>query len=197
MTDLSSRAGWRMLAATAAITIGAAVGVTGATDASPGGPAPASMHMCPDTGPCRAFPGRLVIPTNALARTSDITPSERGLRWANTGGRVLFTVPRPLDYRGGPVRVVLFHCVSGDDEGTLRFGFTSVNLRAGGGYETYGGNSTGALPANADTHYEQWAVLAPEGGGFSGTGPWWHVEINRNSTYSGPLQLINVLVEYR
>lgn len=152
-------------------------------------------RLCAPIGPCAVYPRRLVIPAEALGRSAGFTAVTRGLRWSGTG-TVSFAIPRPLDYRGGPVRVVVFHYIPGDAEGTVGFNFTPVSLRAGGGYETYGGNTTTVVPANSDTHYEQWSRLAPEGGGFSGGGAWWSVEINRTGTFEGDTVLLTVLVEY-
>ncbi|MFC0676742.1 hypothetical protein ACFFGH_02595 [Lysobacter korlensis] len=151
-------------------------------------------RLCPAVGPCALYPRRLVIPAEALGRSGAISPAERGLNW--TGGYTSFVIPRPLDYRGGPVRVVVFHYIPIDDAGTVGFSLTPVSLRAGGGYETYGGNVTALVPANSDTHYEQWAQLAPVGGGFSGAAPWWSVEIHRAGTFTGRIVLLTVLVEY-
>lgn len=158
-------------------------------------PGTSPVHECPGVGPCAAYPKRLVIPANALGRSGAITATMRGLNW--NSGTASFTVPRPLDYRGGPVRVVLFHYIPGDAEGTVGFRLTPVSVRAGGGYETYGDNVTPLVPANSDTHYEQWSPLAPEGGGFSGSGDWWSVEIQRTGTFAGNTVLLTVLVEYR
>lgn len=166
--------------------------------AAPASAAPPELRpiprLCPAVGPCALYPRRLVIPAEALGRQGSITPTVRGLSW--TGGTASFVIPRPLDYRGGPVRVVLFHYIPIDDEGTVGYSLTPVSLRAGSGYETYGGNVTSLVPANSDTHYEQWARLAPEGGGFSGAGAWWSVEIQRIGTFTGRNVLLTVLVEY-
>ena len=155
-------------------------------------------RLCAPVGPCALYPRRLVIPAEALGRIGTIERDMRGLRWNGAGrsGVTSFTIPRPLDYKGGPIRVVLFHHVPGDAEGTIGFALTTVNVKAGGPYETYGGNATALIPAHADTHYEQWAPLAPEGGGFSGAGAWWSVEISRLGTFADPTVLLTVLVEY-
>lgn len=175
--------------------LGAALCLLAAVPASATPVFPRPMpRICPVVGPCAAYPRRLVIPAEALGRTGAITPTGRGLSWTN--GMASFAIPRPLDYRGGPVRVVLFHYIGGDAEGTVGYALTPVNLHAGGGYETYGGNVTSVAPANSDTHYEQWTRLAPEGGGFSGAGAWWSVEIQRIGTFTGNNVLLTVLVEY-
>jgi hypothetical protein len=154
------------------------------------------LRLCPPTGECRLFPKRMVIQANALGRTPSIVASNRGLLWPSASGYVTLAVPRPIDYRGGAVRVGVFHYVNGGGEGTVGMRMTPVGLRPGGGYETYGDGVTPLVPANYDTHYEQWLVLPTESTGFSGSDLWWHVKIGRYGTYDDRLHLLTVLVEY-
>lgn len=158
---------------------------------------PIDIRPCAPTGPCWLYPGRIVIPANALGRTPNITPTMRGLDWPTDNGIVQFAVPRPLDYRGGSVRVGVFYYIGGGDEGTVGVGMTPVGLRPGGPFETYGGGVSPLVPKQSDTHYEQWVVLPTVDTGFSGSDPWWHVEINRLGTYDARLTLLTVVVEYR
>lgn len=159
---------------------------------------PPVLRLCPPTGECRYYPHRIVIQGNALGRTANIVPDGRGLRWPTDAGYVSLAVPRPLDYRGGSVRVGVFYYIGGDTEhGTVGMNMRPVQLVPGGGYETYGAVSTPVAVANSDTHYEQWVTISNAEIGFNGSGVWWNVEIARQGTFAGPLNLLTVLVEYR
>jgi len=178
------------------LTLGLAAVLLVSSQATAAPPDFLTLRPCPSTGACKWFPHRMVIQGNALGRTATIVPAVRGVAWPDATGRVTLAIPRPLDYGGGPVRVVVFHYVNGSEDGTVGFRMTPVNLVPGGGYETYGSVSTPLANAAHDTHYEQSVVLAPPGGGFSGYGAWWHVEIARYGTYPDNLLLQTVLVEY-
>ncbi len=154
------------------------------------------LRICPSTGPCALYPGRLVIPANALGRTPGITATMRGLDWPARSGYVQFAVPRPHDYKGGRVRVGVFYYIGGGEEGTVGVYMTPVGLRPGGPFETYGDGASSLVAAQSDTHYEQWVVLPTVNTGFSGASPWWHVEIKRQGTYDARMTLLTVLVEY-
>ncbi|GHA72921.1 hypothetical protein GCM10007067_06920 [Lysobacter bugurensis] len=155
------------------------------------------LRLCAPTGPCWLYPKRLVLPANALGRTPNLTPTMRGLDWPTANGYAQFAVPRPLDYTGGRVRVGVFYYIGAGGDGTVGVGMTPVGLRAGGPFETYGGGASSLAAVQSDTHYEQWVVLPTVNTGFSGSAPWWHVEINRLGTYDARITLLTVVVEYR
>lgn len=161
------------------------------------GPRPPVLRPCPPTGPCWYYTGRIVLPANALGRTPQLTPTFRGLDWPTSPGYVTVVVPKPLDYRGGAVRVGVFYYVSGGEDGTVGVAMTPVGLRPGGPYETYGDGVSSLAVANSDTHYEQWVVLPTVNTGFSGSDAWWHIEIARRGTFDGRITLLTAVVEYR
>lgn len=183
-----------LVAGTAGLLFAAAV-APGSAQVTPR--LPVELRPCAPTGPCWLYPKRMVLPANALGRTPNLTPTMRGLDWPSSSGYAQFAVPRPRDYTGGNVRVGVFYYIGGGEEGTVGVYMTPVGLRPGGPFETYGDGASSLVAAQSDTHYEQWVVLPTVNTGFSGSDPWWHVEINRQGTYDARITLLTVLVEYR
>lgn len=146
---------------------------------------------------------RLQFPAGALSYGSPdsaFTLQTRGLRWNSTDGTVTLTMRRPLDYSGGEVEFTLFHAVLDDSSGDIGFIVTPVSFNHGSSFETYGDELSELVPApeSPSTMLEHSAVLHSGATGYQWppTGEWWYFEIRRAGSFSGPLRLMAVSIDY-
>lgn len=146
---------------------------------------------------------RLHFPAGALSHGSPdsaFTMQARGLRWNSTDGTATLTLRRPLDYHGGDVALTLFHAVLDDSSGDIGFIVTPVSFNHGSSFETYGDELSElvAAPESPSTMLEHSAVLHSGGAGYQWppSGEWWYFEIRRAGSFTGPLQLMSVSIDY-
>ena len=148
---------------------------------------------------CLRFRRSLSLPANALGygHNPNFALHPRGVEWPGRTGSMSLTVRRPADYKGGPVRVSLFHQVIDDNEGDIVFHVTAVAFNHGNSFETYGAVATNALPAPGSPTLllQQSAVLRP-GNGWNPGADWWYLELGRGGTFDGRLRLMSVALEY-
>ncbi|MDN5781370.1 MAG: hypothetical protein L0H23_05005, partial [Luteimonas sp.] len=121
----------------------------------------------------------------------------RGVDWTGKPGAMSFTVHRPRDYAAGTrVRLHLVYEIPGDgDNDSIGFSVTPTSFHHGSGFETYGGESTGLIPAGSGTIHEQ-SVVFTFPGAYSLAGDWWYFEIARAGEFAGKLRVMSVAVAY-
>lgn len=164
------------------------------------GPTP-SAHVADNV---RATPAgrpsrhRLSYPAHALSfGFAPFALHPRGVDWPGLAGNMSLTLRRPSDYKGGPVRLTLFHQVMSDEAGDIVFSVTPVTLNHGDSFETYGSIASDTVPApmTLTILLEQSATIPP-GDGFFADGDWWYFEIRRQGSYAGPLRIMSVAIDY-
>lgn len=154
--------------------------------------------ICVPGGDCSKYQHLLTYPAHALSYANTaFALHQRGVNWPDDNGAMSLTLRRPPDYKGGKVRLTLFHQVLSDSDGTIAFHVTPVTFNHGNSFETYGAVSTNILPAplTLTILLQQSAVIEP-GNGWSPDGNWWYFEIGRGGTFTGGLRVMSVAVEY-
>ena len=169
-------------------------------------PADKGPPACVPPPSCTPAPSthRLYVPAGALSYGlpgSAFTVEARGLRWDSTDGTATLTIRRPLEYSGGDVTVSIFHQVLDDSGGDLAFAISPVSFNHLSGFETYGGELTTlvAVPEDPTALLEHEATLTTgTDGGYQWppSGDWWYFEISRAGSFSGPLRLMSVAIDY-
>lgn len=141
---------------------------------------------------------RLTYPAHALSfGFAAFSLHPRGVDWPGTAGTMSLTLRRPLDYKGGPVRLTLFHQVMSDAAGDITFTVTPVSFKHGNSFETYGSIASNTLPAPMTlTILLEQSMLIPPGNGFFPDGDWWYFEIHRQGSHGGPLRIMSVAIDY-
>jgi len=148
---------------------------------------------------CKQYAGMVSFPAHALSWSTfgSFALQTRGVDWTGTSGAMSFTMHRPKGYTAGDrVRVRLVYEIPGDGDGdSVGFVVVPTSFHHGSGFETYGDESTGLIPAGSGTIHEQ-AVIFTFPGAYTLAGDWWYFEINRLGEYAGKLRLMSVSVEY-
>jgi hypothetical protein len=155
---------------------------------------------CPVGADCRTYAHLLSVPANALsyAPSSAFSLQTRGVGWLAKTGAMTLTVHRPKDFpAGGKVRITVFHQVTNDAAGTIKFTIEPMAFDSGNSFETYGsqGTNTVAAPENPTTLLQQSLLLSP-GNGWNPDNDWWYFEITRQGTFTGSLRMMSVSLEY-
>lgn len=148
---------------------------------------------------CKPFAHLVSFPAHALSWSTfgSFALHTRGVDWTGEPGLMSFTIHRPRDYVAGrPVRLRLVYDIPGDADGQdIGFSITPTSFNHGSGFETYGGESTGMIPAGAGNIHEQ-SVTLTFPGSYSLGGDWWYFEINRQGDFPGMLRMMSVSLEY-
>lgn len=148
---------------------------------------------------CKPFARLISHPAHALSWSTfgSFALHTRGVDWTGGTGAMTFTIHRPKDYVAGrPVRLRLVYDIPGDGDGdSIGFAVTPTSFNHGSGFETYGGETTGLIPAGSGTIHEQ-SVTFTFPGAYSLGGDWWYFEINRQGEYAGMLRVMSVSLEY-
>lgn len=150
---------------------------------------------------CKRFGNMVSFPAHALSWSAhgSFALHTRGVDWTGKPGAMSFTMRRPVAYTAGSrVRLRLVYDIPGDGDGdgdSIGFAITPTSFNHGSGFETYGGESTGLIPAGSGTIHEQ-SVTFTFPGPYSLGGAWWYFEIGRAGDYAGKLRLMSVAVEY-
>lgn len=148
---------------------------------------------------CKQYADMVSFPAHALSWSTfgTFALQTRGVDWTGTSGAMSFTMHQPKGYSAGDrVRVRLVYEIPGDGDGdSIGFIVVPTSFNHGSGFETYGDESTGLIPAGSGTIHEQ-SVTFTFPGAYSLAGDWWYFEINRLGEYAGKLRLMSVSVEY-
>lgn len=149
---------------------------------------------------CANYGHVLSFPAGALSYgpAAAFLPQPRGVSWLARGGAMTMTIHRPKDFpSGGKIRITLFHQVTNDAAGTIKFSVTPLGFASGNSFETYGSQSTNtiAAPENPTMLRQQSLVLAP-GNGWNPDNDWWYLELSRQGSYEGSLRVMSVAIEY-
>lgn len=148
---------------------------------------------------CKRYAGMVSFPAHALSWSTfgSFALHTRGVDWTGTSGAMTFTMHRPQDHAAGdPVRLRLVYEIPGDGDGdSIGFVVLPTSFNHGSGFETYGDETTGLIPAGSGTIHEQ-SVTFTFPGAYSLAGDWWYFEIGRLGEYAGMLRLMSVSVEY-
>ena len=148
---------------------------------------------------CKQFANLVSFPAHALSWSTfgSFALQTRGVDWTGTSGAMSFTMHRPKGYvTGTPVRLRLVYEIPGDgDSDSIGFSILPTSFHHGSGFETYGGEGTGLIPAGSGTIHEQ-SVTFTFPGAYTLSGDWWYFEIARTGEFAGKLRLMSVAVEY-
>jgi hypothetical protein len=146
---------------------------------------------------------RLYFPAQSLSYNPDwsATAEFRGLRLP-AGGAVSLSLRRPPDFDDGPITLRILHEVIDDGPGDIWFSITPTGFNHGTSFETYGGVATDIrdAPETLTIVYEHTAELfqgdADGGYGWPFALDWWYFEIARQGSFSGPIRLMSVAIDY-
>jgi hypothetical protein len=148
---------------------------------------------------CKPYANLVSFPAHALSWSTSggFALQTRGVDWTGTSGVMSFTMHRPNAYvAGNRVRLRLVYEIPGDGDGdSIGFSVTPTSFHHGSGFETYGGEATGLIPAGSGTIHEQ-SVTFTFPGAYTLSGDWWYFEIARAGEFAGKLRLMSVAVEY-
>lgn len=148
---------------------------------------------------CRQYANMVSFPAHALSWSTfgSFALQTRGVDWTGTSGAMSLTMHRPKGYATGDrVRVRLVYEIPGDGDGDgIGFLVIPTSFNHGSGFETYGDEGTGLIPAGSGTIHEQ-SVTFTFPGAYTLAGDWWYFEIGRLGEYAGKLRLMSVAVEY-
>ena len=148
---------------------------------------------------CKQYANLVSFPAHALSWSTfgSFALQTRGVDWTGTSGAMTFTMHRPRGYATGDrVRLRLVYEIPGDGDGdSIGFLVIPTSFNHGSGFETYGDEGTGLIPAGSGTIHEQ-SVTFTFPGAYTLAGDWWYFEIARLGEYSGKLRLMSVAVEY-
>lgn len=154
-------------------------------------------HLYPHL--CKQYANLVSFPAHALSWSTfgSFALQTRGVDWTGTSGAMSFTMHRPKGYvTGTRVRLRLVYEIPGDGDGdSIGFSILPTSFHHGSGFETYGGEGTGLIPAGSGTIHEQ-LVTFTFPGAYTLSGDWWYFEIARAGEFAGKLRLMSVAVEY-
>jgi len=161
--------------------------------------ADAARELCvSDPARCKSPRNLVSFPAHALSWSGgNLALHYRGVDWTGEPGLMSFTMHRPKAYAAGaPVRLrIVYEVFGAGDRDSIGFSITPTSFNHGSGFETYGGESTGLIPANTGNIQEQ-SVTLTFPGSYSLGGNWWYFEINRVGESQDKIRLMSVSVEY-
>jgi|GEM_PF-3175192 len=143
----------------------------------------------------------IAIPAHGISyphTSTNFSIVRRGLNWGNANDYGSITIPKPADYKDGPITMRIFFQVISDESGTIKFIATPVAFNSGNSMETYGAIAATAIPAPGDltSLYEQ-EIQITSGNGWSEQPDWWYIEINRGGTFPGTVRVMGVAIDYK